>query len=90
MIACPTAVKYYNKYMRGVDKADMYCSLYGTSRKSKKWWHCILFGLIYRTVCNTLLCSIYKELKDEKSSLLDFRRSVAQSMITLGKPPKSW
>ena len=76
MIACPGAVKDYNKYMGGVDKADMYVSLYGTSRKSKKWWHRILFGLIDRTVCNAYV--VYKKLKDEKASLLDFRRSVAQ------------
>jgi len=31
MIACPKAVQDYNKYMTGIDRADMYCS-----QKSKK------------------------------------------------------
>ena len=35
-VLCPEAVKDYNIYMGGVDKANMYCGLYGTSRKSKK------------------------------------------------------
>ena len=29
--------------MGRVDKADMLCSVYGIGRKSKKWWHGILF-----------------------------------------------
>ena len=72
--------------MGGVDKSDMYCALYGTSRKSKKWWHRILFGLIDRSLRNTFV--VYKKLIDCNCTLLNFRRSVAQSLITLGKPPK--
>ena len=30
---CPVAIKYYNTYMGGVDKADMLISSYGLSRK---------------------------------------------------------
>lgn len=86
MIPSPHAVKDYNKYMGGVDKADMYCALYGTSRKSKKWWHRIFFGLVDRSVCNAYV--VYKKLKDEDISLLNFRRSVTQSMITKGRPVK--
>ncbi len=36
---CPIAIKDYNTFMGGVDKADMLCSIYGINRKSKKWWH---------------------------------------------------
>ena len=32
-VACPEAIKHYNTYMVGVEKADMYCALYGTFRK---------------------------------------------------------
>ena len=36
---CSTAIVDYNKFMEGVDKADMLCAAQGLSRKSKKWWH---------------------------------------------------
>lgn len=85
-VTCPEAIKNYNTYMGGVDKADMYCALYGTSRKSKKWWHRIFFGLVDRSLCNAFV--VYKKLGDCNCTLLNFRRSVAQSLITLGKPPK--
>ena len=85
-VPCPEAIKDYNSYMRGVDKADMYCGLYGISRKSKKWWYRILFGLIDRSICNAFV--VYKKLKDKNCSLINFRRSVFQSLITLDKPPK--
>ena len=40
---CPTAIVDYNKFMGGVDKADMLCAVQGLSRKSKKWWHRVFF-----------------------------------------------
>ena len=60
LISSPQGVNDYNTHMRGVHKADMFCSLYGTSRKFKKWWHRILFGIIDRTVCNAYVTNIYK------------------------------
>ena len=53
---------------------------------SKKWWHCILFGIIARTVFNAYV--VYKILTNKKIDLLDFGRSVAQSMITKSKTTK--
>ena len=86
MILCPNAVKDYNMYMGGVDKANMFCSIYGTSRKSKKWLHRIFFGLIDRAICNAYV--VFKKLDDEKCTSLQFRRSVAQSLLTIARPPK--
>ena len=83
---CPTAVKDYNAYMGGVDKADMLCSIYGLSRKSKKWWHRILFGALGRTLCNAYV--VYKKHIDPSMNSLEFHCSIAQSLITLSKPPK--
>ena len=85
MICGPKAVKDYNAFLGGVDKADMLCSLYGTSRKSKKWWLRIFFGLVDRTICNAYV--VCKKMSNENINLLDFRRSVAQSMVIKGKPP---
>ena len=72
--------------MGGVDKADMFCAIYGTSRKSMKWWHRIFFGLLDRTMGNAYV--VYTKMSGQKCSTLDFRRAVAQALITLGKPPK--
>ena len=52
-VSCPMAILYYTKHMGGVDKADMYCSLYGLGRKSKKCWHRIFLGLIDRPLVNS-------------------------------------
>ncbi|KAF2350776.1 PiggyBac transposable element-derived protein [Trinorchestia longiramus] len=38
-VTCPSVVTDYNKHMGGVDKHDMMKQLYGSDRKSKKWWH---------------------------------------------------
>ncbi|GFN81184.1 PiggyBac transposable element-derived protein 4 [Plakobranchus ocellatus] len=54
-VACPEAVRDYNMHIGGVDMADMLCSSYGLSRKSKKWWHCLFFGLIDRTLINAYI-----------------------------------
>ena len=43
-------------------------------------------GLIDRSICNAFV--VHKKLKDKNCTLLNFRRSVSQSLITLGKPPK--
>ena len=71
--------------MGGVDKAGMLCLLYSTSRKPKKWWIAFFFGLVDRTICNAYV--VYKKMSNENINLLNFRRSVAQSMIIKGKPP---
>ena len=60
--------------------ADMLISLYGLSRKSKKWWHRILFGLINRALCNALIA--LNKITKAKMKSLDFCRRVAQSLIT--------
>ena len=86
-VACPEAIKHYNTYMVGVEKADVYCALYRTFHKSKKWWNRIFFGLIDWSLQNAFV--VYKKLIDRNSTLLNFRRSVAQWLITLGKPLKA-
>ena len=43
-LSCPTAVKDYNSYMEGVDKADMLWSIYGVGRRSRKCKDRIFFG----------------------------------------------
>ena len=83
---CPTAIKAYNAYMGGVDKADMLCGIYGLDRKAQKWWHRIFFGIIDRTIVNAMV--VYQKMQGESITTLQFRRSVAQSLITLSRKPK--
>ena len=35
----PSSVQIYNRFMGGVDKADMLLSLYRTKLRSRKWYH---------------------------------------------------
>jgi len=40
----PYAVIQYNKFMKGVDRADQYFSFYSVLKKTVKWskkWYCI-------------------------------------------------
>ena len=72
--------------MGGVGKADMLISSYGSSRKSKKWWHRIYFVLIDRALCNAFIA--FNKITKAKMKSLDFRRRVAKSLITRGYPSK--
>ena len=83
---CPLAVKEYNMYMGGVDKADMLIAAYGLNRKAKKWWHRLFFGLIDRTVVNAYIA--YSKITATKLPLLHFLRDVALGLITLSRPPR--
>lgn len=82
---CPTAVKEYNEYMAGVDKADMLCVVHGLNRESK-WWHRIFFGIIDCTLINAYVA--YCKMEDSKRTTLDFRTHVTQTLINLSQPPK--
>ena len=52
-VTCPELVKMYNKYMGGVDLADMKRKLYSCSRRSKKWWFRLFYYLVDISVVNS-------------------------------------
>lgn len=74
--------------MGGVDHADQLRlrMTYGVNRKSKKWWHRIFWGLLDIMFVNSYV--IYKVVHGD-ISLLDFRRSVVQGLLTLRELPTS-
>ena len=76
-VNCPKAVKSYQTYMSGVDKHDMLVSYYIHDRKAYKYWHRIFFRIIEDMVVNSFIC--YS--KETRGSLLDFKSSVATSLI---------
>ena len=64
----------------------MQISSYELSRKSKKWWHRFFFGLIDRALCNAFIT--FNKITKAKMKSLYFRRRLAQSLITHGRPLK--
>ncbi|KFM69276.1 PiggyBac transposable element-derived protein 4, partial [Stegodyphus mimosarum] len=45
-VSCPTAIATYNEIMEGVDHFDQLRERYEIGRRSRKWWHRILYFLI--------------------------------------------
>lgn len=93
-VNCPQMAKDYNLYMGCVDKADMLKSYYEINRKSKKWWHRILWHLLDVTLVNAFIiyCQLFSQ---SKMKLKNFRLSVVDSLIGLpervkkGRPSSS-
>ena len=81
-ISGPAVVIDYNSHMGGVDKADMLRSLYDRDRKSKKWWHRLLFAFMEITLVNSYV--IYSEVCG-KTPFLQYKRMVAQGLLTKAK-----
>ena len=79
---CPQVIKDYNENMGEVDKHDMLRQLYGTNRKSVKWWHRLFFGLLDMSIVNAFV--VYKE-NHGSLPLLEFRRELAQGLLTYFK-----
>ena len=66
--------------MACVDKSDQMKSFYEITRKSKKWWHRLLWYFIDATSVNSFI--IFKLLNPNKDSKLkDFRLSVVDELI---------
>ena len=82
---CPKAIVDYNKHMGGVD-LHMLIVAHGLGHKSKQWWHRIFFSLIERALSSSRIT--YNKDNAVKLSTLEYRRSVAQSLITMGRKPK--
>ena len=82
--SCPKAINDYNQYMGVVDKADLYCAIYGISRKDK-WWHRLFFGLTERALVSAYVT--YRKVTASRIPSLEFRRNVTLALITLGRPP---
>ncbi len=74
----PASVELYNKFMGGVDKADMYLSLYCTKLRTKKWYHRIAFHLLSLAVVNSFV--MYRELGGQ-GSLIDFLVDICRSLL---------
>ncbi|XP_047098638.1 piggyBac transposable element-derived protein 4-like [Schistocerca piceifrons] len=61
MVTCPTAVATYNTIMGGVDHFYQLRERYAIGRRSRKWWHRILYFLLDMAVVNAFI--MYKTNK---------------------------
>lgn len=83
----PKIVKTYNQNMGGVDMFDQFVSSYRSRMRQKKWWWPILVYFLDGVVVNSW--HIWKKIKQEKVSLLHFRRNLAISILkTFGTPSR--
>ena len=83
-VARPFAVNEYNKFIGGVDLADMLIELYHIDLKSRKWYTRIFFYLLDMSIVNAwLLYRRVQSVKNVKSiSLFDFKEDVSYSLMT--------
>ena len=78
----PSSVEIYNRFMGGLDKADMLVSLYRTKLRSRKWYHCIVFHLVSLALINSF--TVYRQIGG-KGSLLEFRIEICSCLVKADK-----
>lgn len=93
-VSRPEVVQAYNYSMGGVDKIDFLLSLYRIFIRSKKWTQRYLFHFIDLAICNSwilfrMICEEHKIPKKSVLSLLEFRMSVAEALLTANLVPAS-
>ena len=52
----PDTVVQYNKFMKGMDRADQYLSYYSVLRKTVKWSKKVVLCLLNRALFNAYFC----------------------------------
>ena len=65
------AVLHYNKFMKGVDRADQYLSYYSFLGKSVKWSKKVVLYLLNCTLFNAFC--VYRTLTNKKSKVQELR-----------------
>ena len=78
----PSSVEIYNRFMGGLDKADMLLSLYRTKLRSRKWYHCIVFHLVSLALINSF--TVYRQIGG-KGSLLEFQIKICRCLLKADK-----
>jgi hypothetical protein len=49
----PCAIVQYNKFVKGIDRADQYLSYYSVMKKTVKWLKKVVLYLLNCSLCNT-------------------------------------
>ncbi|GBN15228.1 PiggyBac transposable element-derived protein 4 [Araneus ventricosus] len=75
----PISIIDYNKYMKGVDRADQYLSYYSIFRKTKKWTKRVVMFFINCALFNSF--KVYTTLNGQKITYKNFLHKAALSLI---------
>lgn len=81
-VTCPTLVKDYNAFIRGVDHADQLRASYCVDRRSKKWWLRIFWSLLDLVFVNAYVvyCQIFGIWTNRY--IFEIRRSIALGLMS--------
>ncbi|KAL6419812.1 hypothetical protein ACFW04_011177 [Cataglyphis niger] len=79
LIQKPISIIDYNKYMKGVDRADQYLSYYSIFRKTKKWTKRIVMFYLNCALFNSF--KVYVTLNGQKLAYKNFLHKAALSLI---------
>ena len=80
LIDRPAAITVYNKFMGGVDKADMLLSLYRTKCRTRKWYQRIAHHLW--SLCAVNAWIIHREMSVVGHTYVNFLYKLAVDMIS--------
>jgi len=77
----PYAVVQYNKFMKGVDRADQYLNFYSVLRKTVKWLKKVVLYLLNCALFKAFF--VYRTLNtDKKVKYKNFLHEVGRSWIS--------
>ncbi|XP_053960478.1 piggyBac transposable element-derived protein 4-like [Anastrepha ludens] len=76
----PNALLDYNKFMKGVDRADQYLSYYSILRKTTKWTKRVTMYMINCALFNSFV--VYNSTKNNKVKYKKFLNDVALHWVT--------
>lgn len=83
VIPRPYSIEVYNKHMGGVDLIDSLVGLYRHTVRDKRWYMRIFYHFLQVAVVNCWL--LWKMNDEEKMDLLEFKSSIATSLIYTGE-----
>ncbi|KAK9754367.1 Transposase IS4 [Popillia japonica] len=75
----PNAIRYYNRFMGGVNQLDNHVSNYRIAFRGKKWYTPIVYWMI--DICATNVYLLARQFGSTKDNL-QFRREIARAPLT--------
>ncbi|XP_035207145.1 piggyBac transposable element-derived protein 4-like [Stegodyphus dumicola] len=81
-VSCPTAIATYIEIMGAVDHFDQLRERYEIGRRSRKWWHRILYFLIDLVIVNAFILWKVSRKDSGPQDQLHFRLRLARQLIS--------